>query len=164
VPVITSEQSPFEIGKAQVLFDGGEEASASFNPSTSSGVKSSVTIIACGQMVYYSLLAAKELEEQKITVRVINCATIKPLDKKTILAAAEETGAIVTVEEHQIHGGLGGAVSELVAEHYPVPVKRIGIEDHFGESGEPKELLEKFGLTKENIIKAVLHVVRMKEK
>ena len=150
VPSITTEQTPFEIGKAQVLFNPEKKAQA--------------TVIACGQLVHRALLAAKELGEQNVHIRVINCPTIKPLDKKTILAAAEETGAIVTVEEHQITGGLGGAVAELVSAHYPVPIKIIGIEDHFGESGETSQLLEKFGLTKENIIKSLLHVIRMKEK
>lgn len=147
VPVVTTEKTPFEIGKAEVFYEGKD-----------------VTIISCGQMVYRALLAAKKLEESKISTRVINCHTIKPLDSKTILKAAEETGAIVTVEEHQINGGLGGAVSELVSQHYPVPLKIIGISDHFGQSGEPEELLEKFGLTLENIIKAVTQVLRMKDK
>lgn len=147
VPVVTTEQTPFQIGKAQVLFEGSD-----------------VAIIACGQMVYTALVAVKELKESKINVRVINCPTIKPLDKECILKAAEECGAIVTVEEHQVTGGLGGAVAELVSQHYPVPMKIIGIEDHFGESGEPKELLKKFGLTKEAIIKSVTHVLRLKNK
>lgn len=147
VPIITTEDTPFEIGQAIEVFEGKD-----------------VTILACGQMVYLALLAAQELGEQKISTRVINVHTIKPLDSKTILKAAEETGALVTVEEHQVTGGLGGAVAELVAGHYPIPIKIIGIEDHFGESGEPQELLEKFGLTKENIIKGVLQVLRMKEK
>ncbi len=154
VPVITTEQTPFEIGKAEVFMDG---------PSTGSG-RSQVAVIACGQMVYRSLLVAKELEKHKISVRVINCHTIKPLDKDTILKAAEECGTIVTVEEHQIHGGLGSAVAEVVSQNFPVPMKIIGVEDKFGESGEPNELLEKFGLTKEAIIKAITHVLRMKDK
>lgn len=152
VPTITTEQTPFEIGKAEVFFRGSDPP------------KENVTIIACGQMVYLSLLAAHELEKHKISVRVINCHTIKPIDKKTILEAAEETGAIVTVEEHQVTGGLGGAVAEVVSQNFPVPLKIIGIEDHFGESGQPSELLEKFGLTKENIVKAVTGVIRMKGK
>lgn len=147
VPVLTTEETPFEIGKAEVFFEGKD-----------------VTIIAVGQMVYYALLAAKQLQESNISVRVINSHTIKPIDKATILKAVEETGAIVTVEEHQVNGGLGSAVSELVSQNFPVPIKIIGIEDHFGESGEPKELLEKFGLTIENIKKAVTQVLRMKEK
>ena len=147
VPVITTESTPFEIGKAEIFHEGND-----------------VTIIATGQMVYKALQVAKELQLHKISVRVINCHTIKPLDNKTILQAAEETGAIITVEEHQITGGLGGAVAELLSQNFPVPLKIIGVEDRFGESGEPNELLEKFGLTKEAIIKAVTQVLRMKGK
>ncbi len=155
VPVITTEQTPFEIGRAEVLFSSLSDTG--LNPKADS-----VAIIACGQMVYRALQAAKELGEQKIGVRVINCHTIKPLDKETILKAAQECGAIVTVEEHQVNGGLGGAVAELVSQHCPVPTKIIGIDDHFGESGNPQELLKKFGLTKEAIVKGVLQVLRMK--
>ena len=147
VPVITTEETPFEIGKAQIYFEGKD-----------------VTVIATGQMVYRALLAAKQLEKHKISVRVINCHTIKPLDRGVILKAAQDTGAIVTVEEHQVTGGLGGAVAELISQHFPVPLKIIGIEDRFGESGKPEELLEKFGLTVEAITKAVTHVLRMKDK
>ena len=149
VPVITTENSPFEIGKAEILWDGEYPK---------------VAIIACGPMVHLSLLAAKELEEHKISVLVINCHTIKPLDKKLILQAAEDCGAMVTVEEHQVNGGLGSAVSEVISQNFPIPMKIIGIEDHFGESGEPEELMQKFGLTKEAIIKAVTSVLRMKDK
>lgn len=155
VPTITTENSPFEIGKAEVLFDR--------DPSTGSGRFADATIIACGQMVYMALMVAKNLEEHKISVRVINLHTIKPLDTKIILAAAEETGAIVTAEEHQVNGGLGSAVAEIVSQSYPVPIKIIGIEDTFGESGSPSELLKKFGLTQENIKKAVLEVLRRKK-
>jgi len=147
VPVVTTEQTPFEIGRAEVFYEGKD-----------------VTIIATGQMVYRALLAAKDLEKDKISVRVINCHTIKPLDIKTILQAAKETGAVVTVEEHQVTGGLGGVVAEVLSQNQPVPLKIIGIEDRFGESGEPNELLEKFGLTKEAIIRAVTSVLRMKGK
>ncbi len=147
VPTITTEQTPFEIGKAEIYYEGKD-----------------ATIIATGQMVYIALLAAKELKENNISVRVINCHTIKPLDQKTILQAAEETGAIVTVEEHQVNGGLGSAVAEVVSQNFPVPMKIIGVEDHFGESGTPEELLEKFGLTKQAIIKAVTRVLTMKGK
>ena len=142
---ITTEETPFEIGKAEIFHEGKD-----------------VTIIACGQMVYQAMLAAKKLAEENIFAKVINCHTIKPLDKKTILRAAEETGAIVTVEEHQVTGGLGSAVSELISQNYPVPIKIIGIEDHYGESGEPDELLEKFGLTSKDIIKGCMEVLRVK--
>lgn len=149
VPQVTSEKTPFEIGRAEVFTEGKD-----------------VTVIACGQMVYQALIAAKELEEEKskLSIRVINCHTIKPLDSKTIIRAAEETGAVVTVEEHQITGGLGGTVAQLLSQNCPVPMKIVGIEDHFGESGEPEELLVKFGLTKKEIIKAILHVLRLKGK
>ena len=146
VPVVTTDNSPFEIGKAEVFYEGTD-----------------VTIIATGQMVYRALLVAKQLEKQNISVRVINCHTIKPIDKDTILKAAKETGAIVTAEEHQVTGGLGGAVAELISEHFPVPLKIIGVEDRFGESGKPDELLEKFGLTVEAITKAVTSVLRLKK-
>lgn len=157
VPVITTENSPFEIGRAEVLWGGPSTRSAR------GGQSESATLIACGQMVYMALMVAKKLEEHKISVRVINLHTIKPLDVKTILAAAEETGAIVTAEEHQVNGGLGGAVAEVVSQSYPVPIKIIGIEDRFGESGSPSELLKKFGLAEENIKKAVLEVLRKKK-
>jgi transketolase len=145
VPIVTSVDTPFELGKAQV-FKQGKDA----------------TVIACGQMVYQALLAAQICEEQGISIEVINCHTIKPLDDKTILQSVEKTRAVVTAEEHQINGGLGGAVAELVSAHYPVPIKIIGVEDRFGESGQPDELLEKFGLTAEHIKKAILAVIRMK--
>jgi transketolase len=147
VPVVTTNETPFEIGKAEVFKEGKD-----------------VAIIACGQMVYKALNAAKELQLHKINARVINCHTIKPLDEKVILEAAEECGAIVTVEEHQVTGGLGGAIAELLSQNFPVPLKIIGIEDRFGESGEPSELLKKFGLTEKEITNAVIHVLRVKGK
>mgnify|MGYP001614827317 FL=1 len=147
IPVVTTIQTPFEIGRAEVFYEGKD-----------------VAIIATGQMVYRALLVAKEMETNKISVRVINCHTIKPLDKQVILKAAEECGAIVTAEEHQVMGGLGGAVAEVLSQNFPVPLKIIGIEDSFGESGEPNELMAKFGLTEETITKAITHVLRMKGK
>lgn len=148
-PVFTTQDSPFEIGRAEIFWNSE---------------KPSVAIVACGPLVYQSLLGAKELESHKISVRVINCHTLKPLDKETIIKAAEDCGAVVTVEEHQVTGGLGGAVAEVLSENYPVPIKRVGVQDRFGESGEPDELLEKFGLTKEAIIQAATKVLRMKDK
>jgi transketolase len=145
--VVTTEETPFEIGKAEVYKEGND-----------------VTVIACGVMVYQALVAAKELEENHISVRVINNHTIKPLDEKTILAAAAETGGIVTAEEHQKAGGMGSAIMELVTEKHPVPVIRVGIDDRFGESGEPQELMKHFGLTSKEIKKAVLQVLRLKGK
>lgn len=134
VPIITSEQTPFEIGKAYV-YDVGRD----------------ITIITTGIMTYQALRAAEKLYKDGIDVEVIHCPTIKPLDKETILASVRKTGAVITCEEAQINGGLGGAVAELLGENYPVPIKRIGVEDHFGESGEPEELYEHFGLTDRHI-------------
>lgn len=156
IPVVTTDLTPFEIGKMEIFYEG--------IPSTSSGRFADVTVIATGQMVYRALLAAEKLVKSNISVRVINCHTIKPIDREAILKAAKETGAVVTAEEHQITGGLGGAVAEVVSQNYPVPLKIIGIEDTFGESGKPDELMEKFGLTKEAITQAIHHVLKMKGK
>lgn len=147
VPVITTDDLPFEIDKAAIFCNGND-----------------VAIVATGEMVYYAILAAKELELNKINARVINIHTIKPLDNGVILKAAEETGAIVTVEDHQVLGGLGSAVSEIVSQNFPVPIKIIGVEDKFGESGAPEELMQKYGLTKDKIIQGVVTVLRSKEK
>lgn len=146
-PIITTDDTPFEIGKAEVFHEGSD-----------------ATIIATGEMVYLSLLTARQLKLNNISVRVINIHTIKPLDTKVVLQAAEETGAIVTVENHQEAGGLGSAVTEVVSQKFPIPIKIIGIQDKFGESGTPEELMEKYGLTVDEIIKAVTFVIRMKDK
>lgn len=138
IPVFTNNDTPFEIGKAVTLKDGKD-----------------ITIIACGLMVYYSLLAAETLEKENISARVINMHTIKPLDNNVIIKAANETKAIVTVEEHQIYGGLGSAVSEVVSQNSPIKMKIIGMPDTFGESGKPSELLKKYGLTDGDIVNAV---------
>lgn len=144
-PVFTTEDTPFEIGKAITMWDGTD-----------------VAIIACGPLVHNAILAAGELAKKKISARVINMATVKPLDDEAVLKAAEECGAIVTVEEHQVAGGLGGAVCELLAEHSPTPVERIGVRDRFGESGEPNELIEAFGMGVSHITEAVLKVLARK--
>ena len=144
-PVITSQKTSFEVGKALVFREGTD-----------------VTIIACGQMVYEALMAARNLYKQKISARVVNCHTIKPIDKEAIVKAARETGAIVTAEEHQIIGGLGSAVAEVLAEHCPVPMERIGLRDTFGESGEPEELLVKYHMKAVDIENAVRKVLRRK--
>ena len=145
-PVFTTEKTPFELGKAEIYKDGKD-----------------VTIIACGILVYQALLAAKELEKDRIEAMVINCHTVKPLDGKTIVNAVRKTGAVVTVEEHQITGGLGGAVSEYLSENYPAFLKRVGIQDMYGESGTPNELLKKFGLTYIDIIESVKSVLRLRD-
>ena len=145
-PVITLAKTPFEVGKASVLKDGKD-----------------VTLIACGPLVYEALKAAKEIEAgHDISVQVINMSTLKPIDRLGIKKAAEETGAIVTIEEHQIHGGLASAVAEILAEECPTPMERIGMPDSFGESGTPQELLEKYGMTSRGIIKAIKKVIKRK--
>jgi len=145
-PVFTKEEDFFQIGKANVLNDGSD-----------------VTIIACGPIVYESLLAAEQLQKEGISTRVINMHTIKPLDEEVILKAALETGAIVTAEEHQIFGGLGGAVAEVLAKNNPTPMEMIGVKDTFGESGTPEELAEKYELTSNDIVKAVKNVLSRKK-
>ncbi len=137
-PVITTADTPFSLGKAQVFREGSD-----------------VTIVACGTMVYHALMAAEQLAKKGISAEVINCPVIKPLDTVTIMRSIKKTGRVVTCEEAQINGGLGGAIAELTAERYPVPLRRIGMVDHFGESGDPEKLLEHFGLTAPHIAKAV---------
>jgi transketolase len=144
-PVITSANTPFEIGKAYV-FDAGSD----------------VTIIACGTMVYQALVAAEKLYKQGIDAEVINVPTIKPLDTETILKSVRKTGCVVTAEEAQMNGGLGGAIAELLADECPAPMIRIGMKDHFGESGEPDELLTYFGLDAKHIGLAAHAVVDRK--
>lgn len=135
-----------------------------FTPGKSNQLKdgSDVTIIACGALVGPAVEAAKKLEADHISARVINMASIKPIDTEAIIKAAQETGAIVTAEEHNILGGLGSAVSEVVVAHKPVPIEFVGVKDTFGESGTPKELMEKYGLTAEDIVEAVKKVVTRK--
>jgi transketolase len=114
-------------------------------------------------LVYEALLAAKKLEENGINSIVVNCHTIKPLDEEMIVAVAKKCGAVVTVEEHQIAGGMGSAVAEVLAKNYPVPMEFIGMPDSFGESGQPDELLEKYKMKSENILLAVKRVVARKK-
>ena len=147
VPVIYGEEHQFRIGEASQLRDGQD-----------------ATIIACGIMVAESMLAAEELAAQGINVRVVNMSTIKPLHLGAVWRAAQETGGIVTVEEHNIIGGLGSAVAEFLVENAPVPLERVGVRDVFGESGKPAELLKKYGLTKEEIKEAVYQVIKRKVK
>ncbi|MDR1784634.1 MAG: transketolase family protein [Endomicrobium sp.] len=144
-PVFTSKDTPFEIGKANILRDGSD-----------------VAIMACGTMVYESLIAAEILEKKGIEAKVINIHTIKPIDEKVIINAAKECGAIVTVEEHQIYGGFGSAISEVLVKSCPVPVEMLGINDRFGESGDPYDLIYKFGLKDTNIVDTVLKILKRK--
>lgn len=148
-PVVTTEKTPFEIGKAYVYWESK---------------KPEVAIIAAGPLLYEALVAAKELHESGIEFLVINNPTIKPLDEQTLVRSARTCGAVVSVEEHQVNGGLGGALSELFAKNYPVPMEFIGVQDRFGESGNPDELLEKFGLKSKNIIEVVKKVITRKNR
>lgn len=142
-PVFTTPETPFEIGKAYVM-DAGKD----------------VTIIATGTMTYQALVAAEMLYKDGIDAEVIHCPTIKPLDATTIITSVVKTKAVITVEEGQIIGGLGGAVAELLSEHHPTHLVRIGMKDEFGESGKPEELLEKFGLTAKHIAMAAHGLVK----
>jgi transketolase len=113
-------------------------------------------------MVYEGLVAAEKLAKEGISAMVVNNHTVKPIDSDTILEAARSTGAIVTAEEHQVMGGMGSAVLEILAQNYPVPVKMVGIMDRFGESGDPDTLMKAFGLKSDNIVEAVKNVLKMK--
>ncbi len=146
VPVITDEQDEFVIGKGKELVAGND-----------------VTIIATGLMVNEALIAAEQLKAEGIAARVINMATIKPLDKDIVLKAAAETGCIVTAEEHNIIGGLGSAVAEAVCEANPVPVVRVGVGDTFGQSGPAAELLKLYGLCADNIVAKAKEAIALKK-
>lgn len=150
-PIITTAETPFEIGKARVFFE----------PIAG---KPDVAIIATGSLVHKALLAARELEKEKVGVTVINLSTIKPLDGEMILRAAKSAGALVTVEEHQVAGGMGSAVAEFVVEHYPVPIEFIGVHDRFGQSGTPEELVEYYGMGVSSIVEAAKKVISRKSK
>jgi transketolase len=146
LPVLTDETTPFVVGKANVLRDGKD-----------------VTVIACGVMVSEAFNAAKDLEKEGISVRVINMHTIKPLDVEMILKCAKETGAIVTAEEHQLSGGLGSAVAEALVQHVPVPVEMVGMHDSFGQTGTPEQLLQHYKMKAVDIAAAVKKVVARKK-
>lgn len=145
-PVITTAETPFEIGKAYIYKEGKD-----------------VSIISTGLMTYNALVAAEKLAKDGIDAEVVHVPTIKPLDDETILHSVKKTGAVVTCEEHQITGGLGGAIAELLAEGFPAPMVRIGVKDQFGESGTPDELFEKFGLTPKHIAMAAHMVTDRKQ-
>jgi transketolase len=145
-PVFTDESTPFQLGKANTLIDGSD-----------------VTIIACGLQVWEAILAEEILSSEGIKARVINMHTIKPLDKEIVLKAAQETGAIVTAEDHQIHGGLGGAVAEYLAQTLPTPIEFVAVNDTFGESGKGDELMKKYGVAKDDIVKATHRVLKRKK-
>lgn len=144
-PIITTASTPFEIGKAYVYSEGRD-----------------ITLVSTGTMTYHALKAAHALYHDGIDIEVVHCPTIKPLDAATILASARKTGRVMTCEEAQINGGLGGAVAEMLGENYPVPMTRIGIHDSFGESGTPDELFDHFKLTAKHIMLAAHELMERK--
>jgi transketolase len=142
-PVITTTETPFEIGKSYVFWEGDQ-----------------VSIFATGTMTYQAMKAASQLQVEGIRAEVVNVPTIKPLDKATILESAKKTGVVITVEEGQAIGGLGGAIAELLSENHPVPVRRLGVGDRFGQSGQPDELFEEYGLNSDHIIATVKELLK----
>jgi transketolase len=144
---ITTPKSPFRIGRAEIIRDSKSPQAV---------------VIACGTMVYESLIAAKELENKGIETIVINNHTVKPMDERTIIRAAKTTGAVVTAEEHQIDGGMGSCVAEILSRNFPVPIEFIGVPNCFGESGKPEELFKKFKMISKDIIEAVKRVIARK--
>ena len=143
-PIITTEDTPFEIGRAYTYWTSKEPQ---------------VGIIATGALLHKALKVAAELSKEGIEIEVLNIATIKPLDIEAVISLAKKAGKLVTVEEHQIAGGLGGAISETTAEHFPVPIIRIGVNDRFGQSGTPEELIEYYGMGEKDIKAAVLKLI-----
>ena len=146
-PIMTTAETPFEIGKANVLWKSDSPAAA---------------IFATGHLLHNALLAARELEGQGMNVSVTNVHTIKPLDKEAVVREARAAGAVVTVEEHQIAGGLGGAIAELLAQEFPAPIEFIGVHDRFGQSGTSAELIEYYGMGVSHIVQAVRNVIGRK--
>lgn len=144
-PVMTTLETPFEIGKAQIFWQSA---------------KPQVGIIATGALLHKALVTAKELEGKGIKTEVMNLATIKPLDEKAIIELAKKTGKIITIEEHQIRGGMGSAVAECLARNFPVPMEFIGVDDLFGQSGTPDELIEHYGMGTKSIINAVEKILK----
>ena len=145
VPVVTDENTPFEIGKARLCREGSD-----------------VTVFANGAMVFEAQNAADALAKEGISVRVYDLHTVKPLDEETVLKAAEETGCVVTAEEHQVNGGMGSAVAECLAKHCPVPMEFVGMQDSFGESGDPQELMDKYGLNQKTVEEKIRKVLSRK--
>lgn len=143
VPVVTDESTPFEIGKARLCRDGSD-----------------VTVFANGAMVFEAQNAADALAKEGISVRVYDLHTIKPLDEETVIKAARETGCVVTAEEHQVNGGMGSAVAECLVKHCPVPMEMVGVMDSFGESGNPQELMDKYGLNQKMVEEKIKKVLK----
>jgi len=145
VPIFIKPDADFQIGKADVIMEGSD-----------------VTIIACGHLVWKSIEAAKELAEQGISAEVINMHTIKPFDTQAVLRSVVKTKCVVSAEEHMINGGLGDSVAQTLMQHMPVPQEYVGVNDTFGESGTPNELMSKYGIDTSNVVAAALKVVERK--
>jgi transketolase len=144
-PIVTTEQTPFEIGKAQTLREGKD-----------------VAIVVCGILVYNALIAAQELVAEGIDCMVVNNHTVKPMDEAAVVDAAQRCGAVVTVEEHQVQAGMGSRVAEILAQKHPVPIEFVGVHDRFGQSGDPVELIEHYGMGTDAIKEAVRRVSNRK--
>lgn len=157
-PVITTEGTPFEIGKAAIFFKSTSTKSAS----KSNTSEFDVGIIATGALLFKALKVAHKLDKEGKRVIVMNLATIKPLDEDAVIKIAHETRALVTVEEHQVHGGMGSAVAECLAGHFPVPIEFVGVKDKFGQTGKPDELIEHYGIGESHIYTAVQRVILRK--
>lgn len=147
-PVFTTEETPFRVGKAEIFWKSEK--------------KPDVALIGCGPLVHSAILAARALEEKGVGVVVVNNHTIKPMDERTIVTVAKEAGSVVTIEEHQVQGGMGSAVAEALSRNYPVPIEFIGVQNRFGESGSPTELLEHFGMGVSHIVQAAEKVIKRK--
>ncbi len=154
-PIMTTEETPYTPGRAEIFWLPSAGAGAAKKPE--------VLIIGIGGLLYNALLAARALEEEKIGAVVLNCSTIKPIDDKKIIELAKKIGAVVTVEEHQVSGGLGGVVAEVLARHAPMPIEFIGMQDTFGESGAPQQLIEKYGMAPKDIVMAAKKAIRRKK-
>ena len=148
-PIITTEETPFEIGKSEIYW----------MPEV--GI-AQVGIIATGALIYRAMKVAKELESEGIKTKVLNLASIKPIDVESVVNLAKEAKAIVTVEEHQVNGGMGGAVAEVLAQNFPVPIEFVGVKDKFGQSGTPEELIAHYGMDEKAVKDAVLKVLKRK--
>jgi transketolase len=149
-PVMTTEHTPFQIGKAQIVFKTAQKEIKKGDLH-----RHSVGIIATGALLHKALLAAQKLVVEGKHVTVMNLSTIKPLDEEAVIRLAHETRGIVTVEEHQIRGGMGSAIAECLASHFPVPMEFVGVDDDFGQSGNMNELIEHYGMGDKDIVKAV---------
>ncbi len=153
-PIMTTDETPYTPGKAEVFWLPGNGSARA--------PKAEVLIVGCGGLLYNALLAARMLEEEKIGAIVLNMHTVKPLDEKKLVEFAKKAGAVVTVEEHQVHGGLGGAVAETLARVAPTPVEFIGMQDTFGESGAPDALIKKYLMEPKDIVAAAKRAIRRK--